>query len=399
MKHAFPRMKILILTFYYPPDIGPGPMRAKSLVDALRRHGIEEVGIDVLTTMPNRYITYEVKAASFEAAEGITIRRFDLPIHRSGMADQAKAFLAYSKAIIGATRGKKYDVVLATSSRLMTAVLGALIAKRVNAKLYLDIRDIFTDAMEDILVGSFLRFMMPGFRVLERWAFNSADKINVVSAGFLPEIQRIAPSVTPSVFTNGIDEEFIGQDFSSPCLENPPLVLYAGNIGEGQGLHNIVPIVAAATIGKIQFRFLGDGGRRKVLQKRLNEKALGNLIIMDPVPRSDLFDYYRKADVLFLHLNDLKAFHKVLPSKIFEYAATGKPILAGVSGYAAEFLKENVPGVEVFDPCNAEGMKIGLNRLLSGPRKIDRSEFCEKFRRQYIMREMAADIFSMADIK
>jgi len=392
-------MKILILTFYYPPDIGPGSLRAKSLVDALLRYGVEEVGIDVLTTMPNRYITHGVKAASFEAAEGITIRRFDLPVHRSGMADQAKAFLAYAKAIIIETRGQQYDVVLATSSRLMTAALGALVAKRVNARLYLDIRDFFTEVMEDMLVGSFLRFMIPGFRVLERWAFNSADKINVVSAGFLPEMKRIAPSVTPSVFTNGIDEEFIGQDFSSPCLANPPLVLYAGNIGEGQGLHNIVPIVAAATIGKIQFSFLGDGGRRKVLQERLDEKDLGNVSIKDPVPRADLLDYYRKADILFLHLNDFEAFHKTLPSKIFEYSATGKPILAGVSGYAADFLKENVPGVEVFDPCNVEGMMVGLNRLLSGPRKIDRSDFCAKFCRQNIMHEMAADIFSMADIK
>jgi len=31
------------------------------------------------------------------------------------------------------------------------------------------------------------------------------------------------------------------------------------------------------------------------------------------------------ADVLFLHLNAYKAFEKVLPSKIFEYAATGRP--------------------------------------------------------------------------
>jgi glycosyltransferase involved in cell wall biosynthesis len=392
-------MKILILTFYYPPDIGPGALRANSLADALLRHGAEEASIDVLTTMPNRYITHEVKAASFEAAERITIRRFDLPVHRSGMADQAKAFLAYAKAIIVETRGQQYDIVLATSSRLMTAVLGAWVANRVNAKLYLDIRDIFTEAMEAMLASSYLRFMMPVFRVLERWAFNSADKINVVSAGFLPEMRRIAPSTMPSIFSNGIDEEFINQDFSSPCLANLPLVLYAGNIGEGQGLHHIVPAVAAETAGKIRFSFLGDGGRRKALQEKLDEKALGNVNIIDPVPRSDLFSYYRKADVLFLHLNDFKAFHRVLPSKIFEYAATGKPILAGVSGYAAEFLKENVPGVEVFDPCNVEGMIIGLNRLLGGPRKLDRSEFCAKFRRQYIMDEMAADILSMADIK
>ena len=59
--------------------------------------------------------------------------------------------------------------------------------------------------------------------------------------------------------------------------------------------------------------------------------------IIDPVSRSDLFDEYKNADVLFLHLNDYAAFRKVLPSKIFEYAATGKPILAGVAGYMQNF--------------------------------------------------------------
>ena len=46
--------------------------------------------------------------------------------------------------------------------------------------------------------------------------------------------------------------------------------------------------------------------------------------------------------ILFIHLNAYPAFEKVLPSKIFEYAATGKPILAGVSGYSADFIRNNL---------------------------------------------------------
>lgn len=55
--------------------------------------------------------------------------------------------------------------------------------------------------------------------------------------------------------------------------------------------------------------------------------------------REDLLRVYRHADVLFLHLNNLKAFRRVLPSKIFEYAATNKPIWGGLSGYAGRFAK------------------------------------------------------------
>ena len=66
----------------------------------------------------------------------------------------------------------------------------------------------------------------------------------------------------------------------------------------------------------------------------------------------------------------------MLPSKIFEYAATGKPILAGVSGYAAEFLNDQVEGVEIFSPCDVKAMKLGLQKLLNGPKIIDRKDFC-----------------------
>ena len=85
-----------------------------------------------------------------------------------------------------------------------------------------------------------------------------------------------------------------------------------------------------------------------------------------------LLEHYRKADILFLHLNNFRAFEKVLPSKIFEYAATGKPILAGVSGYASKFLREQIVGVQVFNPCDIVGMTAGLNKLLSGPKFFDR---------------------------
>ena len=50
---------------------------------------------------------------------------------------------------------------------------------------------------------------MPLFHILEKWTFRSADKINVVSAGFLEHFKRITPNILPSVFTNGVDETFL----------------------------------------------------------------------------------------------------------------------------------------------------------------------------------------------
>ena len=72
--------------------------------------------------------------------------------------------------------------------------------------------------------------------------------------------------------------------------------------------------------------------------------------LLQPVKRDELIEIYQSADVLFLHLNDFDAFKKVLPSKIFEYAATGKPIWAGVAGYAAEFITSKIENSAVFFP-------------------------------------------------
>jgi len=121
-------------------------------------------------------------------------------------------------------------------------------------------------------------------------------------------------------------------------------------------------------------------------------QGLESVVVEPPVPRSALLEAYRAADVLFLHLNDLPAFEKVLPSKIFEYAATGKPIVAGVGGFAADFLGEHVPGVYPFRPCDAYGMLDALSAAEAGPAVIDRSAFCAAYSRTSIMREMGAEV-------
>ena len=390
-------MRILLLSFYYPPDIGPGPLRAKSIVDALLDVGGQGIQIDVLTTLPNRYHTLEVTAPLEEQFGPVSITRIALPEHKSGMADQARAFVRYARAVQQRVRGGQWDVVVATSSRLMTASLGAWVAKRRDAMLYLDIRDLFTDTMEDVLAKKPLRGLLPGFRVLERWTFRAARQMNVVSAGFLPHIQRVAPGLAPTVYTNGIDTAFVEKDFTQSTPTEKPVVLCAGNMGDGQGLHRIVPDVAEAMPG-VQFRLIGDGGRRSALMESVERLSLTNVEVLNPVARDALMEAYRQVDVLFLHLNAYKAFHKVLPSKIFEYAATGKPILAGVAGHVADFLRDNVPGVEVFPPCDSDAMQAGLQRLLSGPRMIDRSEFCSLHLRENIMKQMAGDILALGTL-
>jgi glycosyltransferase involved in cell wall biosynthesis len=264
---------------------------------------------------------------------------------------------------------------------------------------YLDIRDLFTDTMADLFSGSPVRGLLPVFRCLERWTLRSADRVNLISAGFLPHACLVAPQHDYRLFTNGIDDEFLSLDFSGSGQGGglPPLVVYAGNMGEGQGLHHVVPEAARLLTGKARFRLIGDGGRRRQLLEALARTGVANVEVLDPVPRSELYQHYREADILFMHLNDHAAFRKVLPSKLFEYAATGKPMLAGVAGYAADFLHQQVNGVEVFAPCDAVGLVQALERLFRVNFPVDRQLFKQRFARKKIMREMAEDILALGE--
>jgi len=387
-------MRILLLTFYYPPDLSAGSFRSSALVEAIKEQANGDVQIDILTSMPNRYSSMACEAQELECDKHTQVRRIPLPQHQSGMRDQSRAFISFAGNVLKETRGKRWDVVVATSSRLMTAALGARVARRGGMRLYLDIRDLFTDTMNDLLAGKAMRRILPAFRILEKWTLKTADRVNLVSPGFLGHVSEIIPTQNCRTFTNGIDDEFLELDFSSSPNEQP-VIVYAGNMGDGQGLHRIIPKAAQALGDRARIRLIGDGGRRKGLQSELEKAGVDNVQILDPVPRKQLYQHYREADYLLLHLNDHAAFYKVLPSKIFEYAATGKPILAGVSGYAAEFLKKEVPGAEVFAPCDEHGF-VHAFETLENQGRFDREDFKEKFKRRRIMQKMARDILDLA---
>jgi glycosyltransferase involved in cell wall biosynthesis len=388
-------VKLLILSFYYPPDLCAGSFRTHALMKALENYRSQGLEVDLLTTQPNRYSELAASVEDSEDHGWLRIKRIDLPAHQSGMKDQAKAFFSYAKAVRSLTKDGDWDMVYATSSRLMTASLGAYVSRRLRVPLYLDIRDIFTDTIGDVLKGSALRQLLPILRWLERRTFRTATRINVVSAGFLDHIRQIVPHQTCSVFTNGIDDEFLTTNFrKNPTGDDLPLILYAGNIGEGQGLHRIIPGAAAALAGQARLRIIGNGGRLAQLKSALTSAETTNVELHQPIPRSALLNEYGVADILFLHLNDHPAFLKVLPSKIFEYAATGKPIVAGVSGYAAEFLRKEVPNAQIFDPCDVQGMVMAVTQVLNATEPVDRSAFSMAFDRTTIMDSMAADILS-----
>jgi hypothetical protein len=396
-------LRILIVSFYFRPDLCAGSFRATALVDSLLLLMSPDSQIDVITTLPNRYNTFSTDAQELEHQHNCSIYRIAIPEHRSGMLDQSKTYFTFARAAIKQAADKDYDLVFATSSRLMTAVLGALIARRNGSKLYLDIRDIFVDTIKDVLPRKVAWMIVPIFSLIEKWAIKKADKVNLVSAGFSDYFSTRYPQQRFSYFTNGIDDEFLAAAPDMALVakgknNNKTItVLYAGNLGEGQGLHKIIPELAKRLESCARFIIIGDGGRKHELEISLLENSVTNVEMLPPIKRNELIEAYLAADILFLHLNDYDAFKKVLPSKIFEYAALGKPIWAGVSGYAAEFIRSEIENAAVFQPCDVDGAVLAYKKL--SLHVAPRSSFLAKYARSSICHNMAEDILAIANGK
>lgn len=384
-------MNILILSFYYPPDLSAGSFRTKALVNSLVKDNNKNVTVTVLTTQPSRYQSYTPKASSMEISEALTVRRIAVGTRCGGLFGQAILFAQYAREVIKFSKGKEYDVVFATSSRMMTATLGSFIARKLNTKLFLDLRDLFTDALADVFPMRIGCLAAWSLRFLERWTVAKAQSVNLASPGFVGYFKSRYPNMPLTVHTNGIDEIFIG----NPLLQSKPAsaklnILYAGNIGLGQGLHHIIPQLALRLSEQATFTIIGYGSAITQLKSALSQHNVSNVEMIEPVRRTDLIKYYQNADVLFLHLNDMPSLKNVIPSKLFEYAATEKPILGGLSGFSAEFASNNITNIGIFNPCDVESALTALQKLHIGV--TDRRDFVSKFSRKHIIKKMANEL-------
>lgn len=384
--------KILYLTFYFEPDLSAGSFRNSSLVKELAKQVKGDATIDVITTLPNRYSTFSIEALKYEECDNYTIRRIEIPKHKNGMKDQVLSFISYYRQTKQQIRNRQYDLIVVSSSRFFSTYLGYKIAKKHNTPLYLDIRDIFTDTMKDVLQSNIQKIsILPLLKTIEKKVFNYASHINLISGGFKPYFSKFKQN-NYSIFPNGIDDEFLNLPKSIPNSSSANVITYAGNIGEGQGLHKIIPQAAKALGEGYRFIVIGDGGAKNKLVNEISHLGLKNVILQPPVKRNELLEVYNASDFLFIHLNDYEAFKKVLPSKIFELGAYDKPLIAGVAGFANQFLKENISNIILFQPCDVSDM---VNQLKSYTYKNEiRTEFIAKFKRENINREMATSIAS-----
>ena len=388
-------MKILYLTYYFRPDLCAGSFRNSSLFEAVLEQIGEDDFVHLITTIPNRYGSYSVDVERVEKGENYRIDRLLVPKHGSGMAEQAKAYVSYFKGVMNLIKNEHYDLVFASSSRLFTAFLAKRCSIKKKCPLYLDIRDIFVDTLKDTFKDKKIIRSVAGcvLGYVENCTFKNATHINLISGGFREYFKKFS-NPTYTEYSNGIDDIFIEAGLEpSANTGKPYIITYAGNIGSSQGLDRVIPTAAKLLGSDFKFRIIGDGGTRNKLEEKLLELDVNNVELLTPVARKELIQYYKESTFLFFHLNDMEAFKKVMPSKMFEYGAFDKPIIAGVGGYAAQFVEKNIPNHILFRPTDVDDF---VSQMKNYRLKFERrEEFVRNFSRKTIDKKMAESIINI----
>jgi glycosyltransferase involved in cell wall biosynthesis len=137
-------------------------------------------------------------------------------------------------------------------------------------------------------------------------------------------------------------------------------------------LHGIETIVRAAKLLEgeaVRFRLLGSGQERPAIEQLARSLQVENLELVDPVPVGELPAQIARAELcLGIFGTTPKAF-RVIPNKVFEYLAVGRPVLTGDTPAVRSAFSTEVAVVAPGDP---QALASAVHRILADPTELAR---------------------------
>lgn len=421
--YFFVMRRILFFSFHYPPDQSAGALRTSALVHALVQQD-PSAKVTVFCSVPRRYGVKAEKAV-FNPSENdrICICRFWVPFLGQGPVGSVLSYLFYFVQSIPSAILLRPHIILGTSAKLLTSFVAACAARLTGASLYIDFRDTFTDNFFYFYRWNKRILLQSAIMAIENIVLRCARSINVVSLGFQGAYvgwERILYkySISLSNYPNGIQREFRERIEVAVGNRSPHAGIYrigyAGNLGEGQDILGLLNDLARRPDlqqrmrkERIRFDIFGSGAQAKALEVLTAEGnaesppgPLAHLVrYCGLIPRDEVESIYSHVDCLMLQLGLYCSLSMVIPSKIFEYAATPYPILFGASGFTSSFI-DQISGTVRFDQCNAESFLAAIDRSREiKVSKEQRSNFLDLYDANKIYNRYAGHIlgFSVPD--
>ena len=244
------------------------------------------------------------------------------------------------------------DVLLTSSPPISVNLLGALVRGRARIPWIADLRD--SPLSPD------RRRHIRGERAVARLVARRADAIVTATRGIADEMRELAPRGRVETIENAADfDDFAGLEYTRGDR------FRITHTGSFVGRRDARPFLQAlARADGVVARFVGDFPAAD--RAYLDELGLeGRVETVDYRPRAETLAEQRAADALLLLLPDTgRAGRGILTTKLFEYLAAGRPILAVVQpdSEAAALVEETGAGT-VVAPGDVDGIATALREL------------------------------------
>ncbi len=359
------RKKLLILTQYFPPEVGAPQNRLYELAVRLQKSSLD---VSILTAMPN-YPKMEIHK-KYLGKKYHYEEKNELKIYRSSIYVSKKKSIwirllnyfsfVWSSYKVGRKKlEERYDYILCESPPLFLGISAYYLCKKKKAKFIFNVSDLWPESAEELgLVKNKLFLSLAKW--LEEFLYKKANLITGQTKGIVNNIKARFPDKKVYWLPNGVDLNYYNpENISSNWREknnftnNDTLFFYGGIIGHAQGLE---VILKAAEILKhkpnLKFLLLGEGPEKRTLMEMKKELELSNVFFYPAVTKSEIPSIIKAIDVAVIPLKKLDLFKGAIPSKIFENLSMKKPILLGVQGEAKElFINDGNCGL-AFEPEN-----------------------------------------------
>lgn len=270
--------------------------------------------------------------------------------------------IQYAYRIIDVTKKvdiDKPDVVYASSAHPLTWIAGYRIAKRYNAKFIAETRDLWPETL--VAMNQISRRSIPA-RILYKvqdFIYKKADKLIFTFPGGKDYVESIGIDTSKVRYiNNGIDLKEFNYNMNNYIYndkdlddENKFKVIFTGSIGHANGIRNIVDVAAELmrkNYKNIIFLIFGDGPEKNKLVKKVEDEGLNNIIFKGRVQKKYIPNILSRSSLNLLSLEHLPELFKygLSPNKMFDYFASGTPILSNVEcGY--DLLEEYKCGLTV----------------------------------------------------
>lgn len=375
-------MRLLILTQYYPPEIGAPQNRLHELAIRLKAYGVE---VEVLTALPNYpkmkiQEGYEKGKKREEQIDGIAVHRAGIYVSAS-KSIVARLLNYFSFVWTSYWRGRKldkFDFLLVESPPLFLGYSAMALSRKLSAKLIFNVSDLWPESAEKLGIVNNPYLLKMAYR-LEAKCYQRAALITGQTEGITADIAQRFPSAQVYWLPNGVNI-----DYYNPANLNESnfrtrngfkasdlLFFYGGIIGHAQGLEVILHAAQQLlAFEHIHFILQGSGPEKAKLQDLKAELQLTNIHFLEPVAKAEMPAILQAVDVALVPLKNLPLFQGAIPSKIFEALAMEVPLLLGVDGEARRHFIEKAEAGWYFEPENAQALSACILEIAQEPKMI-----------------------------